>query len=97
MTASAATGTHGYGALKLMGMAFTGLGLFGCFLGNARRRSLSMLLGGVAALLITGTLLATTGCGSSNNGQMNQGTASIVVTAQSGALTHMTTINLTVQ
>jgi hypothetical protein len=44
-----------------------------------------------------GTLLVATGCGSSNNSQMNPGTASIVVTAQSGALTHMTTINLTVQ
>ncbi len=81
-------------------MAFTGLGVFGCFFAGAgatRRRWFSLLLGGVAGLLIAGTLLASTGCGSSGSSQMNLGTASIVVTAQSGALTHTTTINLTVQ
>jgi hypothetical protein len=58
---------------------------------------LSLLLGGFATLLIAGTLLASTGCGSSSSNPMTPATASIVVTAQSGALTHMTTINLTVQ
>ena len=81
-------------------MAITGLGVFGCFLfpvGASRKRLLSLLIGGFATLLIAGSLLATTGCGSGSNSQMNLGTASIVVTAQSGALTHTTTINLTVQ
>jgi len=53
----------------------------------------------VKRLLIAGTLLASTGCGSysSASNPMNLGIASIVVSAQSGALTHTTTINLTVQ
>jgi hypothetical protein len=102
LTATAAAPSPGqpYGASKLMGMAFTGLGVFGCFLagaGASRRRLFSLLLGGFASLLIAGTLLASTGCGSSSTSQKNLGTASIVVTAQSGALTQMTTINLTVQ
>ena len=99
LTATAVPGVPHYGAQKLMGMAFTGLGVFGCIFAGAeasRRRWLKLLLGGFAAVLIAGTLLASTGCGSSSSSQ-NLGTASIVVTAQSGALTHTTTINLTVQ
>jgi hypothetical protein len=83
-----------------MGMALTGLGVFGCFFAGAganRRRLFSLLLGGFASLLIAGALLASTGCGSSGSTKTNPGPASIVVTAQSGALTHMTTISLTVQ
>ncbi len=101
LTLTASSGIQHYGALKVMGMAFTGLGVFGCFLGGAgatRRRLFSLLLGGFASLLVAGTLLASTGCGSSgSSSQMSLGTASIVVTAQAGALTHTTTINLTVQ
>jgi hypothetical protein len=101
-TAAAPTGTNPYGIPKLMGMAFTGLGVFGCFFAGAganRRRLFSLLLGGFASLLIAGTLLASTGCGSSSSttNQMNPAPASIVVTATSGALTQMTTITLTVQ
>jgi uncharacterized protein YggE len=56
------------------------------------------MLCGFASLLIVGTLLVSTGCGSScSSSQMNPATASIVVTAQSGATTQMATINLTVQ
>jgi hypothetical protein len=85
-----------------MGMAFTGLGVFGCFFAGAganRRRLFSLLLGGFASLLIAGTLLASTGCGSSSSttNQMKPAPASIVVTATSGTLTQMTTITLTVQ
>ena len=100
LTATAQPGVQHYGSAKLMGTAFTGLGVFGCFLAGARpyqRRLFSLLLAGFASLLIAGTLLATTACGGYNNTQMNLGTASIVVTAQSGALTHTTTVNLTVQ
>jgi uncharacterized protein (TIGR03118 family) len=105
LTASAApaSGSNPYSVLKLMGMAFGGLGVFGCLLfpagaGGNRKRLLSLLLGGFASLLIAGTLLASTGCGSSNgSSNMNPAMASIVVTAQSGALTQMTTISLTVQ
>jgi uncharacterized protein (TIGR03118 family) len=103
LTATAAPPTVGqpYAAPKLMGMAFTGLGLFGFFFvgaGTNRRRLFSLVLMGFAGLLIAGTLLASTGCGSSSSSsQMNPAPASIVVTAQSGALTHTTTITLTVQ
>jgi len=102
-TAAPASGSNPYSAPKLIGMAFGGLGVFGGFLlpagaGGSRKRVLSLLLGGFASLLIAGTLLASTGCGSSSgSSNMNPATASIVVTAQSGALTQMTTITLTVQ
>jgi uncharacterized protein (TIGR03118 family) len=88
-----------YGLTKSMGMAFTGIGIFGCFLFPAvagRRRWFKLLLGGFAALLVAATLIATTGCGGYNKA-MNRGTAAVVVTAQSGGLAHMTTIKLTVQ
>lgn len=102
LTATVASGTRPYGATKTMGMAFTGLGVFGCFFfaagaGANRRRLFSLLLGGFASLLIAGTLLASTGCSSGSSSQMNLAPASVVVTAQSGALTQMTTISLTVQ
>jgi uncharacterized protein (TIGR03118 family) len=102
LTATASSTTPPYGAAKTMGMAFTGLGVFGCFFfaagaGANRRRLFSLLLGGFASLLVAGTLLASTGCGSSASSQTNPAPASVVVTAQSGALTQMTTISLTVQ
>jgi hypothetical protein len=105
LTASAAppTGSNPYVVTKVIGMAFTGLGVFGCFFagaGASQRRWFSLLLGGFASLLIAGTLLVSTGCGSSSSAsQMNPAPApaAIVVTATSGALTQMTTINLTVQ
>lgn len=103
-TAAPPTGGNPYALPKLVGMAFTGLGVFGCFFAGAganRRRLFSLLLAGFASLLvvgtIAGTLLVSTGCGSSSASQMNPPPASIVVTAQSGALTQMTTISLTVQ
>jgi uncharacterized protein (TIGR03118 family) len=101
LTAAASTPSGG-NPYKVMGMAVTGLGVFGCFFAGAganKRRLFSLLLGGFASLLVAGTLLASTGCGGSNSAssQMNPAPASIVVTATSGALTQMTTINLTVQ
>ncbi len=103
LTLATSVGVHHYGALKLMGMALAGLGVFGCFFfpagaGATRRRLFSLLLGRFASLLVAGSLLASTGCGGTSSGQMTGGgPASIVVSAQSGALTHMTTIQLTVQ
>ena len=106
LTATAVPNVQHYGMLKQTlkpgGIALTGAALFCCFFagsGATRRRLFSLLLGGFAALLVAGTLLASTGCGSSNSAssQMNLGTASILVTAQSGALTHTTTVNVTVQ
>ena len=104
-TATPSTGSNPYSVSKVMGMAFTGLGVFGCFFvfagaGADKRRLFSLLLGGFTSLLIAGTLLASTGCGGSNSASSsptNPAPAAIVVTATSGALTQMTTINLTVQ
>lgn len=99
MLTATASSTGRYGQAKLMGTLLAGLGLFGCFFTGVkapRRRLFSLLLGGVASLLILGTILVSTGCGGSSS-QANHGTASIVVTATSGALSHTTTINLTVQ
>jgi uncharacterized protein (TIGR03118 family) len=97
LTATASSSVQHYGKLGVM--LFTGLGLFGCFFvraGRSRRGLYSLLLAGFASTLIAGSLLASTGCGGYNS-QANRGTASIVVTATSGALSHTTTINLTVQ
>jgi hypothetical protein len=99
LTATASTSVQHYG--RLMGTLLAGIGLFGCFFagaGRSRRGLYSLLLAGFASTLIAGSLLASTGCGgSSSSSQANRGTASIVVTATSGALNHTTTINLTVQ
>ena len=98
LTVTTSTSVQHYG--RLMGTLLVGIGLFGCFFVEVRRsrRGLySLLLAGFASTLIAGSLLASTGCGSGSSSQTNRGTASIVVTATSGALSHTTTINLTVQ
>jgi hypothetical protein len=100
LTASTSTTVQHYGQFRGMGTLLAGVGLFGCFFagaGRSRRRLYSLLLAGFASTLIAGSLLASTGCGGGNNSQTNRGTASIVVTATSGALSHTATINLTVQ
>ena len=100
LTATTSTSVQHYGRLKVMGTLLAGVGLFGCFFagaGGSRRGLYSLLLAGFASTLIAGSLLASTGCGGGSSTQANRGTASIVVTATSGALSHTTTINLTVQ
>lgn len=100
LTATTSSSVQRYGHLKALGTLLAGVGLFGCFFagaGRSRRGLYSLLLTGFATTLIAGSLLASTGCGGGNNSQANRGTASIVVTATSGALNHTTTINLTVQ
>ena len=100
LTASTSAMVQHYGQFRGMGTLLAGVGLFGCFFagaGRSRRRLYSLLLAGFASTLIVGSLLASTGCGGGNNSQTNRGTASIVVTATSGALSHTSTINLTVQ
>jgi uncharacterized protein (TIGR03118 family) len=64
---------------------------------NARIARVSLLaVTAVAAIVAMG--LAMGGCGGyGSNAQPNRGTASIMVTAQSGAISHTTTVNVTVQ
>ena len=99
LTATASSTVQHYGRPRAIGTLFAGLGLFGCFFAGARtsrRRLYSLVLGGIASILVLGSLLASTGCGGYSS-QANRGTASIVVTATSGALSHTSTIYLTVQ
>jgi hypothetical protein len=50
----------------------------------------------VAVIIALGVVVG--GCGAyGSNAQPNRGTASIVVTAQSGAISHTTTVEVTVQ
>ena len=100
LTATTSASMQNNGELKAMGMLLGGAGLFGCFFAGAarsRRGVYSLLVAGVVRTLIAGALLASTGCGGGSSNQANRGTASIVVTATSGALSHTSTINLTVQ
>jgi uncharacterized protein (TIGR03118 family) len=56
------------------------------------------LLPASAAAVIVAMGLAIGGCGGySNSAQPNRGTAAVMVTARSGAISHTTTINITVQ
>ena len=56
------------------------------------------LLPASAAAVIVAMSLAIGGCGGySNSAQPNRGTAAVMVTARSGAISHTTTINITVQ
>lgn len=94
-----ATVSTGYGRVPPMGIALGGLGLFGCFFAGARRnrrRKFSVLLAVFASLLITCTMLVSAGCGSYHSPAM-AGNAAMVVAGTSGALSHATTINVTVQ
>lgn len=90
---------HHYGRFKLMGTLMASVGLFGGLLigaGKSRPGKYSLLLAGFASTVIAGVLLASTGCSNYSN-PTNRGTASIVVTATSGVLTHTSTVRLTVQ
>ncbi|MBZ5568388.1 MAG: TIGR03118 family protein [Acidobacteriia bacterium] len=104
LTATTSTSVQHYGRLRGMGTLLASAGLFCCFfagVGRSRRGLHSRLLAGFAITLILGSLIASTGCGSgggiSGSNRANRGTASIVITATSGALSHTSTINLTVQ
>ena len=66
----------------------------GGILGNDR----ASLVAATACLMIVALALAVGGCGGYGNIALpNRGTASIVVTAQSGSITHTSTVSVTVQ
>jgi hypothetical protein len=79
-------------------LAMSGLGFLAFFVGGVekrRKRVGSIVLAALAVAVISSTLLASVGCGGSSSAQ--RGTASVAVTAASGALTHTTMVTLTVQ
>jgi uncharacterized protein (TIGR03118 family) len=71
---------------------------FAIWRGGTIRTARASLLTATAVLAIVALGLAIGGCGGYGSGtQPNRGTASISVTAQSGNISHMTTVNVTVQ
>jgi uncharacterized protein (TIGR03118 family) len=89
-------------ALGLFGPGFlvAGLGLIRPVkdLGRKARTLRASMLTATAATVILGLTLALSGCGGyGGNSQPNRGTATIIVTAHSGAISHTTTLNITVQ
>jgi uncharacterized protein (TIGR03118 family) len=83
------------------GLLLASLGLI-AVLASLKKRSLrphaSFLRVAASALTVITLAITLVSCGGyTQNGQTNRGTASIVVTAQSGAVSHTTTISVTVQ
>ena len=84
-----------------MGSLLAALVLFAILVSRAGKvqRPRASLLTATAVLAIAGLSLALGGCGGYGSGstQPTRGTATIMVTAQSGALSHTTTLAVTVQ
>jgi len=83
------------------GFVLTSLGLIGVLASLKKvgsRPRLAFLRVAAGALTVITLALTLVSCGGySTNGQTNRGTAAIAVTAQSGAVSHTTTVNVTVQ
>jgi uncharacterized protein (TIGR03118 family) len=80
-------------------LAMSGFGFLAVMIGGAgqrRKRIGSFLLAAVAVAIVSSTLLASVGCGGGGSAAQ-RGTASVAVTAASGALMHTTMVTLTVQ
>lgn len=80
-------------------LAMSGFGFLAVMIGGAgqrRKRIGSVILAAVAVAIVTSTLLASVGCGGGGSAAQ-RGTASVAVTAASGALMHTTMVTLTVQ
>ena len=87
-------GNIGLGALLVVLALF----ILAAWRGRGFRIARVSLLPASAALVIVAIGLAIGGCGGySNSAQPNRGTAAVMVTARSGAISHTTTINITVQ
>jgi uncharacterized protein (TIGR03118 family) len=109
LTIGTSAATQHFGSVFDIGIGpFAGLALFILVAlaarGGAKFPRLHPLLTPARALAMAGLALAlgVAGCGGGYGGSktttpINRGTAMIVVTAQSGAVTHTTTINVTVQ
>jgi uncharacterized protein (TIGR03118 family) len=102
VTTSASVPRYGFLVLDPIGPGFlvVALALFSLVMrrGGRVRNARASLLAATAALVIVGLSLTLGGCGGyGSNVQPNRGTASITVTAQSGTISHSTTVSVTVQ
>jgi len=99
MTLSAASGgAYGPRSMSAMWMAISGFGLFGMVVGRSEKRKKlgAVLLSVIAIATISATLLGSVGCGGGGATAARPGSASVAVTAASGALMHTTMVTLTV-
>jgi hypothetical protein len=93
---TAHTASSGSGYVRIAMFLMPGLGVFGTVL--VRRNRLAGSRVGWAWLgLMLLLVLGLAACGSNSNSMGNRGTATMLVTAQSGAVAHTTTLMLTVQ
>jgi hypothetical protein len=104
LTVTTSAGVSRYGLLMPdligSGARLVALGLFTLIIlsGGKLRTARASLLTATAAVIIVALSLTLGGCGGYGSSmQSNQGTASIVVTAQSGAISHSATVRVTVQ
>jgi len=104
LTVTTSASVSRYGLLMLGGIGgwklIVALSLFSLVIwsGGRIRTARASLLTATAVLAIVALGLAIGGCGGyGSSTQANRGTASISVTAQSGNISHMTTVNVTVQ
>ena len=101
VTTSATVSRYGFVMPPRIGLwiLFLAVALFSLAMARVRKISsvrLSPLAASVAAILTLCLLIG--GCGGYSSGsQQNKGTATIMVTAQSGAVAHNTTVSVTVQ
>lgn len=104
LTVTTSASVSRYGLLMLDGIGFwallVALSLYSLAIWRGGRIQMARpsLVAATAVLTIVGLGLAIGGCGGyGSNVQPNRGTASIMVTAQSGAISHATTVKVTVQ
>lgn len=104
LTVTTSASVSRYGLLMLDGIGFwallIALSLYSLAIWRGGRIQMARpsLVAATAVLTIVGLGLAVGGCGGyGGNVQPNRGTASIRVTAQSGAISHATTVKVTVQ
>src|SRR6266550_8301937 len=102
VTTSASVSRYGLLTLALIGPAslLSAFVLFAVVLrsGQNLRRARASLIAATAVLVIAGVSLTLGGCGGyGSTTKANRGTASVIVTAQSGAISHTATVVVTVQ
>ena len=99
MTINAAAGGSYGPRMAGVWMAMSGFGFLAFMIGGVekrRKRLGSLLLAAMGVAIVSATLLGSVGCGGGSSAAQ-RGTASVAVTATSGAVMHTTMVTLTVQ